>query len=117
MGLAEPTTKKEPASLVQRPVPPFNWHKNTDYMSNQLCGVLNLGLVRWPILKESDVVIYQDHLEIFVESSKIDQFRDGAWVVIARSNTDLYPVAMLSRYMHMAAITRPQAVEAKLSLI
>ena len=55
-------------------------------------------------LKESDVVIYPEHMELFVETSKTDQFRDGAWVVIARTQSKLCPVAMMERYTNMAAI-------------
>ena len=55
-------------------------------------------------LKESDVVIYPEHMELFVEASKTDQFRDGAWVVIARTQFKLCPVAMMERYTNMAAI-------------
>ena len=51
------------------------------------------------------MIIYQDHLEIFVESSKTDQLRDGAWVVSARTNSDLCPVSMLDRYIKAAAIS------------
>lgn len=54
---------------------------------------------------ESDIVVYKKHMEIFIESSKTDQLRDGAWVVIARTGTPLCPVAMLERYMRMANMT------------
>ena len=40
-------------------------------------------------LKESDVSMYPEHIEIFVESSKMDQLRDSAWVVTARTNSKL----------------------------
>ena len=30
-------------------------------------------------LKEADVHLFPDHLELFIESSKTDQYRDGAW--------------------------------------
>ena len=45
------------------------------------------------------MAIYTDHMELFVESSITDQFRDGAWVVVARTGTQLYvcPVAKLER--------------------
>ena len=43
-------------------------------------------------------------MEIFVESSKTDQFREGAWVPIARTNSDICPVAMLERYFRLANI-------------
>ena len=46
--------------------------------------------------------IYADHMELFVESRKTDQFRDGAWVAIARTDTKLCPVAMLERYIDLA---------------
>ena len=40
-------------------------------------------------LRESNVNFYEEHMEIFVESSKTDQLRQGAWVVIARSDSKL----------------------------
>ncbi len=33
-------------------------------------------------------------MKIFIESSKTDQYRDGAWVVIARTATTICPVNM-----------------------
>ena len=53
-------------------------------------------------IKECDVWIYADHMELFIESSKTDQYR----VVVARTNTKCCPVAMLERYMCMAASAR-----------
>ena len=55
-------------------------------------------------LRESDVIFFDDHLEIYIESSKTDQYRDGAWVVIARTSSGLCPVLMLERYVKMAAV-------------
>ena len=55
-------------------------------------------------LKESDVLFYPDHIEVFVESSKTDQFREGAWVPIARTRSKICPVAMLERYLKLAEI-------------
>ena len=49
-------------------------------------------------------MICTEHVEIFVESSKTDQLRDGAWVVIARTRSTLCPVAMLERYLHMSKV-------------
>ena len=54
-------------------------------------------------LWESDVLIYAGHMEIFIESSKTDQYRDGAWVVISRTNSKCCPVAMLERYRCMSS--------------
>ena len=47
-------------------------------------------------------------MELFIESSKTDRLRQGAWVVIAHTSTNLCPVAMLLRYMSMASITADQ---------
>ena len=56
-------------------------------------------------LKETDTNFYEEHMEIFIESSKTDQFRDGAaWVVIAQTGTKLCPVAMLERYIALGKI-------------
>ena len=57
---------------------------------------------------ESDIVMYKEHMKIFIESSKTDRLRDGAWVVIARTGMPLCPVTMLERYMHMADISGTQ---------
>ena len=54
--------------------------------------------------KESDVNTYVDHMEVFVESSKTDQYRDGAWVPIARTHSKVCPVAMMERYCYLADI-------------
>ena len=56
-------------------------------------------------LKESDVQILEEHMELFIESSKADQYRDGAWVVMARTPSKLCPVAMMERYQNLAQIT------------
>ena len=56
-------------------------------------------------LKESDILIYADHLEIFIESSKTDQYRDGAWVTIARTGSKTCPVGIVERHVKLADIS------------
>ena len=56
-------------------------------------------------LRLCDITIYGDYMEFFIESSKTYQLRQGAIVVIARTGTDLCPVAMLERYVQMTAVT------------
>ena len=55
-------------------------------------------------LRECDIKFYDQHVEVFVESSKTDQFREGAWVPIARMHSDTCPVSMLERYFQLAEI-------------
>ena len=107
--LAKKTNKKEPitpeilASLVER----FAGKEASlsDIRTITFCLLGFAGFFRFDELaklKETDVAIYESHMELFVESSKTDQFRDGAWVVIARTGTNRCPVAMVERYMELA---------------
>ena len=57
-------------------------------------------------LKEYDVNICNDHMEVFVESSKTDQFREVAWVPITRTHSKVCPVAMMERYFRLGECTR-----------
>jgi len=49
-------------------------------------------------LVRPDVKIENDMLKLFIESSKTDQYRDGAWIV-ASSRKATCPVAMINRYL------------------
>ena len=40
----------------------------------------------------------RDMLKLFIPTSKTDQYRDGAWIVIASSGKATCPVAIMSRY-------------------
>ena len=45
----------------------------------------------------SDVKIGNDMLKLFIQSSKTDQYRDRAWIVVASSRKATCPVAMMNR--------------------
>ena len=47
-------------------------------------------------------------MEFYIESSKTDQFRDGAWVEIACTCTELCPVGTFERYAKLAALGQDQ---------
>ena len=110
--LAHKTTKKEPITpehlslLVQKFGP-----KDASLADVRALSICLLGFAAFlrfdelSKLRLCDVTIHGDHMELFIESSKTDQLRQGARVVIARTNTDLCPVTMLERYMSMAHIT------------
>ena len=55
-------------------------------------------------LKRSDVLINTEYMSVFVESSKTDKYRDGAWILISRTGTALCPVVNLERYFMWANI-------------
>ena len=46
-------------------------------------------------IRACDINFFPIYVSIFLESSKTDQFRDGAWVAIAWSNQDTCPVKAL----------------------
>ena len=50
------------------------------------------------------IKFFPTYVFIFLESSKTDQFRDGAWVAIARSNQDTCPVKALEQCIAAAEI-------------
>ena len=55
-------------------------------------------------LKTTDISIKDRHLEIFVRKSKTDQYRGGNIVYIAKTNGQVCPHALLSRYYSLASI-------------
>ena len=55
-------------------------------------------------VRACDVRLYTSHCSLFLESSKTDQLREGAWINIARSGKVTCPVAALERYLAAAGI-------------
>ena len=43
-------------------------------------------------IRISDILFYSPYMTIFIECSKTDKYRDGAWVVIAKTGSLLCPV-------------------------
>ena len=55
-------------------------------------------------LRACDIKFFPTYMSIFLESSKTDQLRDGAWIAIARSDRETCPVKALERYIAAADI-------------
>ncbi|XP_041361951.1 uncharacterized protein LOC121377920 [Gigantopelta aegis] len=55
-------------------------------------------------LRLSDIVIDSTHMSLFIESSKTDKYRDGAWVLIARTGTKLCPVVNIEPFLTWTAM-------------
>ena len=45
-------------------------------------------------------------MSLFIESSKTDKFREGAWLLIARTNTELCPVSNLEKYIKWTGLEK-----------
>lgn len=56
------------------------------------------------LIKRSDICFESTYISLFVENSKTDQYRDGAWILIARTGTSLCPVRNLEKYLLWANI-------------
>lgn len=63
----------------------------------------------------SDFVFYASYMAIFIESSKTDKYRDGAWVLIARTGTKLCPVVNTEKYINWAKLDLSDPVFCNLS--
>lgn len=55
-------------------------------------------------LRRCDILINPVYMSVFIEGSKTDKYRDGAWIIIARTGTMLCPVVNLERYFLWAGI-------------
>ena len=58
----------------------------------------------WKIADVTHVFIYDNHVKLFLESSKTDVYREGRDVLISKTNTHTCPVNMLLRYFYLAKI-------------
>ena len=58
-------------------------------------------------LKLKDLALHDTHFELFIESSKTDQYREGAIVLIVKSGTDPCPWGNLEKYLSQAKLTFP----------
>ena len=72
-----------------------------------LCLTAFTGFLRYDELSNLlclDVKFYPDYFLLFIESSKSDQYRDGAWVPISSSNLITCPLRALKRYADLGEI-------------
>ena len=56
-------------------------------------------------LVRSDVSIESDMLKLFIQLSKTDRYRDGAWIVLLSSGKVTRPVAMMKRYLKKTGLS------------
>ena len=56
-------------------------------------------------IKRNDILYCGNYIKIFIEFSKTDKYRDGAWVFIASTASMTCPVSMLNRYLEAAEIS------------
>lgn len=73
-----------------------------------MCLICYAGFLRFSELvnlKRSNIKFYSDHVNLNIEKSKTDIYREGKDVIISATNNYTCPVAMLSRYLLLANIS------------
>ena len=105
---AKPTTKKDPVSpeCLLKIVLKFGMGQNLLHIRS--CAIILLpfaGFLRNDELvniRECDLEFHPGFVRIFIRKSKMDQLRDGAWVVVGETGSVSCPVKMLKQYMQLA---------------
>ena len=110
--LAHQTTKKEPITVSQLEQLVASKADSMASLYNirsvVICLLAFAAFLRFDELAKlvrSDVKIENDMLKLFIQSSKTDQYRDGAWIVVASSGKATCPVAMVNRYLERAGLS------------
>ena len=77
-----------------------------------MCLISYAGFLRFNELvniKRSDIHFRKAYLKLFIEKSKTDLYRDGSWVLIAKTGSLTCPYNMIRHYLKLANI--PKASE------
>jgi integrase len=107
---AKPINKKEPVTgAILTEVYKRLYEDNNAKNQRIICACLVAfaGFLRSSELLNiliSDIIFEKEYMGIFMETSKTDQYRDGAWVVIARIGTLLCPVANVEKLIQWACL-------------
>ena len=108
--LARPVIKKEPitsellSKMFQTLYSPGNIKNQRTICACLLAFSAFLRSEELLKLKRSDILINSVYMSVFIESSKTDKYRDGAWILISRTGTFLCPVLNVERYLQWAGI-------------
>ena len=108
--LAKPKVRKEPvtAKMLKAMVEAAGPDPHlTEVRLLAVCLVAYAGFMQCDELvklKGSDVTFNAEGMVVKIKSSKTDQYREGASLVIARTGQVTCPVAMMERYCHMGEI-------------
>ena len=99
---AKPLTKAMVRQIYRK------WGKSFSLWKLMIATMVSVGFTSWcrfeelASLKACDVVFKGDHMQIFIEHSKTDQYREGAWVMVAKSKGGCCPVWLMKEFMMRA---------------
>lgn len=103
--------KKDPITIeIIRSVYDSLYQKGNVFNLRTICAILlaYAGFLRSQELlaiKRCDISFENCYMCIFIEKSKTDIYRDGAWVIIAKTDSPLCPVKNLMEYLVLLNLT------------
>ena len=82
-------------------------HKLTNLRLFVLIILGYTGFLRYSelsVLRRCDFISYDTYMEVFIEKSKCDVYREGKWLTIAKFEDDICPVKNLKLYLESSLI-------------
>ena len=120
--LAHHTSKKEPISVAQleqlvncKALSMASLYDIRSVLISLLAFAAFLRFDELAKLVRSDVELDSEKLQLFIESSKTDKYRDGAWVVVAVSGKVTRPLNMMNRCLDKAQLSHDSPLFCQLS--
>lgn len=108
--LSKPTCKKEPITPELLMAMYTNLYKEGNLKNQRIicaCLTAYAGFMRSAELlniRVSDLLFEQNYVGVFMESSKTDKYRDGSWIMIAKTGTMLCPVKNLEKFIQWSGL-------------
>ena len=110
--LSKPTTKKEPIAPCHLTKLAKKFGHNSATLSDlrllSICTLDFAGFLRCSELaniRRNDIIFHKKYIEVFIEKSKTDKFREGAWIFTAKIYNITCPVSTLKRYLKRLQIS------------
>ena len=120
--LAHHTSKKEPITVAQLEQllnsKALSMASLYDIRSVLICLLAFAAFLRFDELAKlvrSHVEIDSEKLQLFIEFSKTDKYRDGAWVVVAVTGKVTCPFNLMNRYLEKAQLSHDSPLFCQLS--
>ncbi|CAG2214886.1 unnamed protein product [Mytilus edulis] len=110
--LSKPLKRKEPITptILKSIIAKFD--KNDNLPGLRIFAMMLIGFsgfLRYDELahiRSSDLTFNDSHLQLNIQKSKTDRYRQGNTILISRTGTDLCPVSMLQKYFRVANNSR-----------
>lgn len=119
--LGKPSVKKEPITIEIISLVHQRIFEHGNIKSQRIICAILLGYSGFMRSKEllnikvSDISFQVSYMSIFLETSKTDQYRDGSWVMIAKTGTNLCPVENMKYYLEWTQLEKDDYIFCNIS--